>query len=54
MHRNHRHMAGAKDGNTPLSSVLEECQLLGKGVNPVERRQIKGPGHRQRQRSAKF
>jgi len=46
MNRHHRNVAGAQDGDPSLAGVLQQCKLLGQGVDPIKSRQIKGPGHR--------
>ena len=45
----HRHVARAKDGDPSLPGVLQQSKLLSQRVDPIESRQIKGPGHRGRQ-----
>ena len=45
----HRHVARAKDGDPSLPGVLQQSEFLRQRVDPIESRQIKGPGHRGRQ-----
>ena len=43
----HGQMATAQDCNAPLAPVLEHGQLLGQGIDPIDRWKIKGSSHRQ-------
>jgi hypothetical protein len=41
-------VATAKDGDAPFAPVLEQSQLLGQGIDTIQRREIERPGHHQR------